>query len=510
MGALARFSCLACGQELEPGASECPRDGTPVDQVELSATDIKDPLVGQQLGEYRVERRIGFGGMGIVYEGVHPLIGKRAAIKVLRWDASDDPIETGQLLEEARVVNSIRCRGIVDIFGFGRMPDGRHYFAMELLEGERLDVFIRERAPMTAAEAIPILDEVLASLAAAHGVGVIHRDLKPHNIFLVSQAHGPRYVKLLDFGLAKRGAFQGAPASVSGVAGTLGYMAPEQALGEKVQPQTDLYAVGVVAYEMLTGQLPFPGNNLVALVQLQTSGPPPRPSSRNRALPAALDDLVFSLLAPRLEDRPRSAEEVRVQLRRISKDESRGETQRVSGEQPAAVEAPTAARPNAADTIRRKPRAVVIGLVLAVCVAALGAAALWISRPAEGPTVHPGPLPAAPRLPPPVAPPPPASAPPAAPVVPPAPKPQLARPPPTGRQPKVAVPSRREVLRELDKCKQQLQREAQRAGGSAASEISLLNAACAGLIAHPSEENRRECSSAVQEMRRSRGLDSPR
>src|SRR6185436_10182304 len=160
-------------------------------------------LVGTTLLSYVVQEQIGEGGMGLVYRAVEPAIGKDVAIKLLRKEYADDPEQMRRLLEEARVVNQARHRNIIDIFHFGALPDGRQYLVMEYLRGQPLTQLIEERAPLPPDEVIPIVDEICAALAAAHGVGVIHRDLKPSNVFIVMQPDGSRFVKLLDFGIAK-------------------------------------------------------------------------------------------------------------------------------------------------------------------------------------------------------------------------------------------------------------------------------------------------------------------
>ena len=320
-----------------PGVSACPADGTFLstpseDSDEAGAvlnawvpTETKDPLLGSRLGEYQVTARLGLGGMGIVYEGVQPLIGKRVAIKVLRWEVAADDGQMERLLMEARSVNAIRHRGIIDIFGFGELPDGRHYFVMEYLEGHPLNRVIAAEAPLPVKFATSLIDDVLASLDAAHRAGVIHRDLKPSNVFVVREPSGVRYAKLLDFGLAKQGPLGGGitpQSQVSMVVGTPGYMPPEQARGDPVSPQTDLYSLGVVAFEMLTGQTPFAGKTFFDVVAKQTREPPPPPSRFNSAVPPALDELVIRLLSPDPANRPRTAEDVQFELRRVHRGSS--------------------------------------------------------------------------------------------------------------------------------------------------------------------------------------------
>ncbi|WP_414654030.1 serine/threonine-protein kinase, partial [Hyalangium sp.] len=281
----------------------------------------RDPLIGMKLGEYELRSRIGVGGMGFVYDGIQPLIGKRVAVKVLRPELAQAPEQVARLLAEARAVNAIRHRGIIDIFGFGQVPDGRQYIVMEFLDGQPLDAYLAEKARLPPTEALSILDEVLAALGAAHGAGVVHRDLKPSNIFLVREPGGTRYVKLLDFGLAKQGqsgaAARTAQTRTDMVVGTPEYMAPEQARGQAVGPMTDLYAMGVVTFEMVTGRLPFIGTSPVDLLMKHVDARPPRPSEFVPELPPALDAFILQMLTKDPEARPSSADALRQQLHRL-------------------------------------------------------------------------------------------------------------------------------------------------------------------------------------------------
>ncbi|QDF02328.1 serine/threonine-protein kinase [Myxococcus xanthus] len=330
--------CDTCGLAVPADTTVCPRDGT----VVLSSFDVppreepnvvvqaseppppaavqRDPLIGLKLGEYELRSRIGVGGMGLVYEGIQPLIGKRVAVKVLRPELAHSTEQVERLLAEARAVNAIRHRGIIDIFGFGQVPDGRQYIVMEYLEGQALDAVLTEKNRLPVQEALALLDEVLAALAAAHGAGVVHRDLKPSNIFLVQQPDGSRYVKVLDFGLAKRG--QGptgrtAQTRTDMVVGTPEYMAPEQARGQEVGPMTDLYALGVVTFEIVTGRLPFVGSSPVDLLMKHVEARPPRPSEFVSDLPPALDAFILQMLTKDPETRPNSADALRQQLHKL-------------------------------------------------------------------------------------------------------------------------------------------------------------------------------------------------
>jgi serine/threonine protein kinase len=275
-----------------------------------------DPLIETQVSEYIIKEQIGTGGMGIVYRAVQPLIGKQVAIKVLKSEFAGTSELVQRLLVEARVVNAIQHRGIIDIFGFGELPDGRPYMVMELLQGISLDVFIRKHRPISATETVGILDEILAALGAAHRAGVIHRDLKPGNVFLVQGADGARTIKLLDFGIAKMAESRlPRPLTAEGnVLGTPAFMSPEQVRGEKLTGAADLYAVGVIAFQMLTGRLPFSGDpSRVLMAQLEVAPPPL--SRFVPEVPAQLESIVMRLLAKSLSQRFASAEEVRHELR---------------------------------------------------------------------------------------------------------------------------------------------------------------------------------------------------
>ncbi|WP_224362357.1 serine/threonine-protein kinase [Hyalangium versicolor] len=282
-------------------------------------------MLGQQLGEYVVRRFIGSGGMGIVYAGEHVTIGRKVAIKFIREEVSQGPLAR-DLLTEARAAGAIHHHGIIDIFGFGQQPGVGQYLVMEYLEGRPLSDVLQERGPLPLAESLALLCEVLDALSAAHAAGVIHRDLKPSNIFVVRQSNGAEYIKVLDFGLAKRSATpEGTtPQTYSDViVGTPQYMAPEQALGEEVGPQTDLYAVGVIAFELLTGRRPFSGRTHMEVVAHHLKTPAPAPSVAV-AVPAEVDALVLQLLAKEPRQRPASAAEVGRRLRALLQSQEAG------------------------------------------------------------------------------------------------------------------------------------------------------------------------------------------
>jgi serine/threonine-protein kinase len=273
-----------------------------------------DLTEGVQVGEYVIEGKIGEGGFGTVYRAAHPLIGKLAAVKVLSRKFSSDPEMVSRFVAEARAVNQIRHRNIIDIFGFGELPDGRSYYVMELLDGEPLDARIADGGGVPVSEALPILRAVARALDAAHAKGIAHRDLKPENVFLARDSEGGVYPKLLDFGIAKLLGETGAASMhrtrTGSPIGTPYYMSPEQCRGQNVDHRTDIYSFGCVAYEVLTGKTPFEGENHLELLMKQTTEEPVPPTERaaeNAALPPlppAIDDAIAWLMKKEPGERP--------------------------------------------------------------------------------------------------------------------------------------------------------------------------------------------------------------
>jgi serine/threonine-protein kinase len=214
-----------------------------------------------------------------------------------------------RFVAEARAVNQIKHRNIIDIFGFSTLDDGRHYYVMEHLDGQGLDQRLAE-GPIPLAEAVPILRGIARALDAAHAKGIAHRDLKPANIFLATEVDGSVFPKLLDFGIAKLFAQADGPAMhktrTGSPMGTPFYMSPEQARGRPVDHRTDIYALGIVAFEIVTGRVPFPGVEYMEILWSQINDPAPDASSINRALPAAIDRPIAAMLQKEPAARPAS------------------------------------------------------------------------------------------------------------------------------------------------------------------------------------------------------------
>ena len=290
---------------------------TPVEPaaVELAPEDLLPP--GSRVGDYEIDELIGAGGMGSVYSARYPMIDRKVAIKVIASHLCRDPDVVQQFVIEARAANQIANRHVVDIHTLGTLPDGRPYLVMELLRGETLTQRL-SYGPLDVADAVPILDQIAEAMEAAHDVPIVHRDLKPDNVFL-EDADGPPQVKILDFGIAKLGdAAPAGDAQAQGttLVGTPHYMAPEQARAQLVGTPADLYALGLIAFEMLAGRAPFEAESAAEILAAHQTTLPPALRSLRPDVPEGLDELVDRLLAKDPGDRP-TATEVRWQLRAL-------------------------------------------------------------------------------------------------------------------------------------------------------------------------------------------------
>lgn len=277
---------------------------------ELIVEEEDDALSpGDEVGEYIVEAKLATGGMGTVYSARHPLIGKKAAIKVISRALTGNPGAVARFAQEARAVNQIGHPNIVDIFSFGQLPSGPHYFIMEWLQGENLGDLL-ERGPIDPVDALSLLEPICDALAAAHASNIVHRDLKPENIFIAAVREQRRLVKLLDFGIAKLSATtsDSSPTRTGMVMGTPGYISPEQARGQHVDARTDIYALGVLMFQMFAGRLPFEGPSSMDIVSMHLHQDPPRISSVWPNVPPVLDDLVLRMMAKAADARPLLAE----------------------------------------------------------------------------------------------------------------------------------------------------------------------------------------------------------
>src|SRR5580698_9219100 len=258
-------------------------------------------MEGTIIGQYRIVRKIGAGGMGAVYLAEHTLVGRRAAIKVLLPELSVRRGIVTRFFNEARAMTAIPDPGIVQMFDVGFHTDGSAYIVMELLEGETLERRRKRLSRLHLVDALRITRQVAGSLATAHDRGVIHRDLKPDNIFIVrdGEAIGGERPKVLDFGIAKLSGDDERHRTMTGaMMGTPVYMSPEQCRGAgHVDHRSDIYSLGCVLFYLVAGRPPFDRHGIGELISAHMNDAPPQPSELYDALPDSLDELVLRCLA---------------------------------------------------------------------------------------------------------------------------------------------------------------------------------------------------------------------
>ena len=283
-----------------PDGSTLPPDA----EISRPSMAEADELVGQLVdARYRIESVLGIGSMGIVYVARHLAVGKVVALKVLRQQFVQDAEVTQRFATEATAATAIGNAHIVDTLDFGKLPNGSAYQVMELLEGRTLSEARQREKRMPLSRIVHIARQVAVGLSAAHEAGIVHRDLKPDNVFLVERAGSRDFVKILDFGIAKFGVGQNDLTHAGAVFGTPNYMAPEQALGKPTSPATDIYALGVICYEMASGQVPFRGDSPIAVLTQHASEPPEPLGERVPGILPAFAELVARCLEKEPSDR---------------------------------------------------------------------------------------------------------------------------------------------------------------------------------------------------------------
>lgn len=282
----------------------------------------------RDMGSYELGELIGRGGMGEVYRARHRMLARPAAIKLIRPEMltarSGEPAEVAiaRFHREANAAAQLQSPHTVSLYDFGATDDGTLYFAMELLDGVDLDTLVRECGPLPAGRVVHILRQVCESLEEAHAAGLVHRDIKPANVHIGRFGLRDDFVKVLDFGLvATVGGTQPREPSVTAagtIRGTPAYMAPEMIVGDAIDGRTDLYALGCVAYYLLTGQLAFDSANGVEALYARLRDAPALPSTRTaQPIPPGLETLVMQCLAPRPSDRPATAAVLARQLSQV-------------------------------------------------------------------------------------------------------------------------------------------------------------------------------------------------
>ncbi|CAN5696090.1 hypothetical protein BH11MYX2_BH11MYX2_34250 [soil metagenome] len=292
----AEIICTGCKHAYVDAALFCPNCGRP--KVRESTADA---LVGKLLGErFLVQALLGQGGSGTIYRAEHVTLRRKVAIKVLHAELSRDELAVERFRREATTVADIDNEHIVEIHDFGRTPDGRLYLAMELLEGETLDVVLEREKQLSMERAADILIQVGEALMEAHAIGYVHRDLRPRNIYLTTRRGKANFVKLLDVGLAKLVEVEKETPDATNLGMTFGdprYMSPEQARGDRIDRRADIYQLGCVAYEMLTGAPPFSGARVFDILTKQvTDIPTPIPTKRP-GTPLWMEAAVSKMLA---------------------------------------------------------------------------------------------------------------------------------------------------------------------------------------------------------------------
>ena len=305
-------TCGTCGTRFTEPVAFCPNDGTPTsDLQEDAAAPPVDPLLGRVIdGRYRVEKSIGEGGMGVVYLITHAVLGKRMALKVLRGEMAKDAEVVQRFMQEAQSATSIGHPNIIDISDFGRLPDGSVYFVMEILDGDSLSKMISRGGSIPMSTAIHVVRQIASALEAAHTRNIVHRDLKPDNIYCVKQGQDEHFVKVLDFGIAKVGGANSKLTRTGMIFGTPHYMSPEQAAGQSVDARTDIYALGVIMYEMFTGKVPFDGETFMGILSKHMFQEPIPPSAIKGQSLGAIEDVILKALAKKQEDRYQSMGEL--------------------------------------------------------------------------------------------------------------------------------------------------------------------------------------------------------
>jgi hypothetical protein len=288
--------CPRCGARYPGNYVVCPLDATPLCEIE----DGADPLIGKVLGEcYEVVRVIGYGGMATVYEARHTrLSNKRFAIKLMLPEFAVKPELVIRFAREAETASRIQHPHIVDVYDVHRTKEGTPYIVCEYLEGKELGVLLEHVGRLSPAMTVEVVCQICEGLSAAHAAGVVHRDVKPENVFLIGEPDKPM-AKLLDFGISKIAESDGdGKLTRTGlVMGTPSYMPPEQARGAKVDHRADVYGVGAILYRALTGRLPFSGDDPTAVLAAVLTKEPERPRAVESSVPEGLELIIERAMA---------------------------------------------------------------------------------------------------------------------------------------------------------------------------------------------------------------------
>jgi serine/threonine protein kinase len=317
--------CPVCERKYEDEMRMCGVDGTPLKsqslQTPIRDQPVRDPMVGRFVkGRYQIMRRLGEGGMGTVYLAEQVSIGRKVALKLLRGNYAMDDEFIERFRREARLAASLNHRNIVTVYDFDQGDDESLFIAMEYLDGEKLSDVIRREGPLDINRAVRLCLQFAEGLEAAHHAGVIHRDIKPDNIMVVGE-EGVETIKLMDFGIARLRDVAGASRLTRPdvIMGTPAYMAPEQAEGKETSERTDIYALGVVLYEMLSGEVPFKANTPAAVLLKQIQESPVALRKLRREVPSEIERIVMQALEKKPERRQQAMRDLVQTLRKAAK-----------------------------------------------------------------------------------------------------------------------------------------------------------------------------------------------
>ncbi|PKN24696.1 MAG: hypothetical protein CVU65_11000, partial [Deltaproteobacteria bacterium HGW-Deltaproteobacteria-22] len=318
-------SCPACNASYDDNVTFCAKDGTKL--LEAGSTN-ENSRIGMVLdNRYRLIKLLGEGGMGEVYLAEHVYINKKVAIKLLRSEITSSTEAVQRFYQEARSSSAIGHENIIEIEDFGKLDDGTIYLAMEFLAGHPLADLMLEGA-MDLARGFDFMVQIAEGLGAAHAKSIVHRDMKPENVFIIRDKHGREKVKILDFGIAKMTSSDGEGHGLTKtgtIFGTPHYMSPEQAMGKALDHRTDIYSVGVIMYEMFTGSVPFKAESFMGILTQHITAAPPEPRNLRPDLPQAVVDLILKAMDKDPNKRHQDMGEMIMDLHRVMVELGLGE-----------------------------------------------------------------------------------------------------------------------------------------------------------------------------------------